>query len=135
MKEKLKKAIPELPDAPLQIPTGARIHRKFNTEEVYAKDIQQFHKTNGMDTTSNVNLVEHTPEIKVKGGWQKQQPVLKEDKFAQLRLLDFGLLHGILVDAKASAVIVRGATEQQFKGTKEYNAAHTVGVGLKLGIF
>jgi hypothetical protein len=31
--------------------------------------------------------------------------------------------------------LTSGATQQQLKGTKEYNAAHTVGVGLKLGLF
>jgi hypothetical protein len=133
LKDKLKKAIPELPDAPQQISTGARILRNFNREEQYAKDIQEFHKESGVDTTLKDNWVEKTPEIQVKGG--KKHPVLKENKFAQLRLLDFGLLHGILVDAKASGIIVPGATQQQFKGTKEYNAAHTVGVGLKLGLF
>jgi hypothetical protein len=133
LKDKLKKAIPELPDAPQQISTGNRILRNFNREEVYAKDIQEFHKVSGVDTTLKDNWVEKTPEVQVKSG--KKHPVMKENKFAQLRLLDFGLLHGILVDAKASGVIVPGATQQQFKGTKEYNAAHTVGVGLKLGLF
>jgi hypothetical protein len=136
MKEKLKKAIPKLPDASPQIPTGARIHRNFHTEDgVHSQDIQDYRKRGGIDTTADANWVETTPEIIVTRGSQKQKKVLREDKFAQTRLLDFGHLHGILVDTKASAVIVPGATEQQFKGTREYNAAHTLGVGLKSGIF
>ena len=129
MKEKLKKAIPELPDAPLQTSTDTRNSRAFKKKDSYTSAIQEFRNKNGIDTTNKDNTV---AEIQINGN---KLLVLKENVFAKARLLDFGLLHGILVNAKASGVIVLGATEQQFKGTKEYNAAHTVGVGLKLGLF
>jgi hypothetical protein len=133
MKEKLKKVIPDLPDAPLQISTGKRIHRNINENRVHSLDIQQFFMKSGIDTTADVNWFANTPQIEVKRG--KTRPVLKENVFAKLRLLSFGHLHSILIGAEASGVIVTGATEQEFKGTKTYNAAHTLGVGLKLGIF
>jgi hypothetical protein len=119
MKEKLKKVIPDLPDVPKQISTGKRIHRKIENRD-YSPDIQD-------------NWIANTPQIKVKSG--KTYPVLKENVFAHIRLLSFGHLHGILIDAKASGVIVHGATQQDKKGTIETPAAHTLGVGLKLGIF
>ncbi len=96
--------------------------------------IDDFHSKIGFETSKTVPPMSSS---KQKSGTPStsdaNQPknVITEASLAKLRLSDFGLLHGALVGAGASGAIVSGATHQQYKGTKGYNAAHTVGVGLK----
>ena len=63
----------------------------------------------------------------------KPEPIYKENIFVKKRLLDIGIMHGFLVttwNGHHQDVITKGADQQQFQGTSEYPAAHTVGVGL-----
>ena len=63
----------------------------------------------------------------------KPEPIYKENIFVMKRLLDIGIMHGFLVttwNGNHQDVITKGADQQQFQGTSEHPAVHTVGVGL-----